>query len=192
MKVTKSPIKIKNIFKVHCFFFFLYFHINYFILVTNYKMIINVKATLFSNKNLRFELCVNPFCETVQQVKEKIQRRLGIPSENQRVLYKSVVLDNSRLILDCGIRNGSTISAEEEFQSPASFELTVIKPNGCTMRLVVKDTNTVNQMKEMINAIEGIPAYQQKLIFEGYILEDEKTLDQYGLDTNSKVTLTKV
>lgn len=57
-----------------------------------------------------------------------------------------------------------------------------------TVRLVIKSTNTVYQIKKIVEAIEGISASQQCLIFEGYILKDLKTLGECNINTGSEIT----
>lgn len=50
-------------------------------------------------------------------------------------------------------------------------------------------TNTVAQFKVMINYHEGIPEDQQRLIYEGRQLEDNKLLSDYNITDNSTLHL---
>lgn len=50
------------------------------------------------------------------------------------------------------------------------LELTTMEPN-----------NTIDQLKEAIEASEGIPKVQQRLIFNGKPLSDEMTIEASGI-----------
>ncbi len=51
----------------------------------------------------------------------------------------------------------------------------------------VEGSNTVAQLKEAIEAAEGIPLSQQKLIFNGRPLADEQTIDACSITAGSTV-----
>eukprot|EP00118_Oscarella_pearsei_P026294 m.309728 g.309728 ORF g.309728 m.309728 type:complete len:440 (+) comp47509_c0_seq1:222-1541(+) len=55
-----------------------------------------------------FELHVSLF-ETINGVKEKLQRMESIPVPSQHLIYRGYELDNEVYLQDCGITNGSTI-----------------------------------------------------------------------------------
>lgn len=48
---------------------------------------------------------------------------------------------------------------------------------------------TVLQAKEKIQDLEGIPVDQQRLVFASKQLEDDKTLEYYGVQGNSTLHL---
>ena len=51
----------------------------------------------------------------------------------------------------------------------------------------VEGSNTIAQLKEAIEASEGIPLAQQKLIFNGRPLTDEQTIEACGIQAGSTV-----
>jgi ubiquitin-large subunit ribosomal protein L40e len=85
----------------------------------------------------------------------------------------------------------STISLvpSHEYPLKSPHKILVKTLTGKTINLLVFPFNSVYDVKEMLQEKEGIPPDQQKLIFSGSVLKDERTLASYRIQDQSAVNL---
>jgi hypothetical protein len=60
---------------------------------------------------------------------------------------------------------------------------------GKTITLHVEPTNTIAVVKTLLKNLLGIPKAEQRLIYNGEHLEDERTLSEYGIQNETVLSL---
>ncbi|PKU84467.1 polyubiquitin [Dendrobium catenatum] len=127
------------------------------------------------------------FVETVKKLKVMIQDEVGIPSDQQLLIFCGKTLKDDELLIACGIIKDSTVYV---MLNPLA-ELLLYVHMACdnAFSLEVKAGYTISDVKVIVESLRGIPASQIKVFHDEVELQDSFTLSFYKIKHQSVLHL---
>jgi ubiquitin C len=129
---------------------------------------------------------------TVTKLKSIIEQKDGTHPDLMRLVSTGNQMKDGKLLSDYNITNGPTIhlvlrERGETAAPDCSFDVYIKTLTRQTVLVRNYPLDTILDVKNKISEKEGIPPYQQRLIFAGKQLENEHTLKEYGIGPGSTV-----
>lgn len=124
----------------------------------------------------------------VSTLKDEIASKEGVSKDQLVLLFNGRHLPNAHTLGECGIGNRATLQLMFA-ASQQRMHLFVKTLTGQTFILYPMSHWTIMEVKEEIQSREGIPASQQRLVYEGQPLSDDQTLQDSRLPTQCTVHL---
>ena len=124
--------------------------------------------------------------DTIGHVKELVYDEQEIPPKRQRLVFGGGILEDDKTLAACGVQNQSTLLLVMLPEVSIAVETLIGKK--FTLDVTVT-TDTVKDIKAMIEKKEKIPIHKQRLIFAGKIMQDDKLLSEYSIQRESTLHL---
>ena len=135
-----------------------------------------------TGKTIKLE--VEP-CDTIENVKAKIQAIEEIHPEQQRLFLAGQDLENFKTLADYDIQDESSLHLVLEHK----VHLSVKTMTGKTIELEAERGNKIKTVKAMVQDKEEIVFDQQRLVLDGKQLENEETLLHYNIQNETTLDL---
>ena len=145
--------------------------------------VFKVPITVNTMDGKQIKFMVDP-SEKLRNIKVQLEQESGLSANNQKLfMHGEELADDNKTAADCGIKKGSNLDLE-----PKSIKVTVEMPDGKSVSVDVKPSDTSDSIKAKIEKETGMAAPRQVLKFDGKELpSDGSTVKAMGIREGSAI-----
>eukprot|EP00884_Botryococcus_braunii_P021143 jgi/Botrbrau1/7712/Bobra.0159s0145.1 len=135
---------------------------------------------------------VDGACEAVQaqplqHVHDLLQLLQGAEANNFLLTYNGRVIPSQCTFEQLGISDGTAMDLFLRLRGGMMIKVKTL--TGKEIEIDIEPTDTIERIKERVEEKEGIPPVQQRLIFAGKQMNDDKTAREYNIEGGSVLHL---
>jgi ubiquitin len=117
---------------------------------------------------------------TIENVKTKIQDQEGIRPDLQLIYFAGNELGDSLTLSQCNIQKDALLQLRIR-NLPGEFQVIVKTLGGRTLTIGGEASDAIENLKQKIQDLVGLPPDLQRIISEGRQLEDGRTFQDYNI-----------
>ena len=132
--------------------------------------------------------------DSIENVRQKIQDQTGTPPAQQILVFNSTVLEDGRTLADYGVADGATIRLSYPPAGGLGMQLFIRQSSGgsSALTLDVLPSDSTENLKTKIENVTGTATASQRIYYNGTLLQDGFTIDDYNVQNESFLDLVVV